>query len=66
MNKTWCSVELNKTDADIFSKYLRDKGIYFEPSSCYNLVHFECHMNNIERETANEFIHKNILRREEL
>ena len=60
MNKTWCSVELNKTDADIFSNYLRDKGIYFEPSSCYNLVHFECHMNSIERETANEFLHKNM------
>ena len=60
--KTWYSIELNDDNAEIFRHYLRENGIYFEPSGCYTLVHFECLMTNDERKAANEFLHENIFK----
>ena len=58
--KTWCSIELNDDNAEIFRHYLKENDIYFEPSGCYELVHFECLMTNDECKAANEFLHNNI------
>lgn len=55
-NKTWYSVELNADNAYRFMDYLRTKGINFEPSECYNLIHFECYMTNDERKDANDHL----------
>ena len=54
--KEWYSVELDEDTAEIFRHYLRERGIRYEPSSAWNLVHFECYMTNEERKAANDFI----------
>lgn len=50
------SVELNKADAERFKFYLRANGIYFEPSACYNLIHFEVKLNDAELRMVNEYL----------
>lgn len=50
------SVELNKEDAEKLKAYLRVNGIYFEPSSCYNLVHFEIKVNEAELKKVDTFL----------
>lgn len=59
-NRTWYSVELTLDNAEIFREYLVNAGIKYEPSSCYNLVHFECYMTKEERKAANEFLQNGI------
>ena len=54
--KLWYSVELSKDNADIFKEYLHNNDIRFEPSECYNLIHFECCMTPDELKSANEFL----------
>lgn len=50
------NVELNKDEAEKFKAYLKANGIYFEPSACYNLIHFEVKMNKVELKMVNEFL----------
>lgn len=50
------NVELNKDEAEKFKAYLKANGIYFEPSACYNLIHFEVKMNKAELKMVNEFL----------
>ena len=50
------NVELNKADAERLKAYLKDNGIYFEPSSCYNLIHFEIKVDEEELKKVNEFL----------
>lgn len=52
------NVELNKEDAERLKVYLKANGIYFEPSACYNLVHFEIKMNEAELEMVNGYLEK--------
>lgn len=52
------NVELNKDDAERFKVYLKANGIYFEPSACYNLVHFEVKLNDAELKMVNEYLKK--------
>lgn len=54
--KHFYNVELNKEDAEKLKAYLRDNGIYFEPSSCYNLIHFEVKVDEAEAEQVNKFL----------
>lgn len=54
--KHWYNVELNKEDAEKFKKYLKANGIYFEPSSCYNLIHFEVKVDEAELKMVDEFL----------
>lgn len=54
--KEWYSVELTNEYADLFKYYLRENKIYFEPSSAYNLVHFECLMTKDEYEMTQSFL----------
>lgn len=56
--KNFYNVELNKEDAEKLKAYLKDNGIYFEPSSCYNLIHFEIKVNEKELEKVNGFLEK--------
>ena len=39
-NRTWKSVELDTQSAETFRKYLKANGFKYEPSACYNLIHF--------------------------
>lgn len=50
------NVELTKDEAEKFKAYLKANGIYFEPSACYNLIHFEVKMNKEELKMVNEFL----------
>lgn len=62
IGRLWYSVELTLDNAEIFREYLVKAGIKYEPSGCYNLVHFECYMTNDERKAANKYIHEVILK----
>ena len=54
--KHFYNVELNKKDAEKLKTYLRENGIYFEPSSCYNLIHFEIKVDEAEANKVNKFL----------
>ena len=54
--KTFYNVELNKEDAEKLKTYLKANGIYFEPSACYNLIHFEIKADGVEFEKVNKFL----------
>lgn len=54
--KHFYNVELNKEDAEKLKAHLKDNGIYFEPSSCYNLIHFEVKVDEMELEKVNKFL----------
>lgn len=54
--KHFYNVELNKEDAEKLKAYLKLNGIYFEPSSCYNLIHFEVKVDEAEAEQVNKFL----------
>ena len=54
--KKYSSVELNKNDAEKLKVFLRENEIYFEPSSCYNLIHFEIKVDDKEFEMVNAFL----------
>lgn len=54
--KRFYGVELNKEDAEKLKVYLKENGIYFEPSACYNLIHFEIKVDEAELEKVNKFL----------
>ena len=37
----WYNVELNPISAELLKDFLRDNGVKFDSSGCYNLVHLE-------------------------
>lgn len=54
--KHFYSVELNEKDAEKLKVYLKESGIYFEPSSCYNLIHFEVKADEAEYKKVNDYL----------
>lgn len=54
--KKWYSVELNKDNAEKFKVFLKLNGIYYEPSSCYNLIHFEIKADAREAKLVDDFL----------
>lgn len=54
--KEYYNVELNKDDAEKLKAFLKSEGIYFEPSSCYNLIHFEIKMDEAELKKVDAFL----------
>ena len=54
--KAFYNVELNKADAEKLKVFLKENGIYFEPSECYNLIHFEVKADELELEKVNKFL----------
>ena len=56
MLKKYYSVELNQKIADKFKVFLKQNNIYFEPSACYNLVHFEVKVDEKELKKVNNFL----------
>lgn len=54
--KRFYNAELNKEDAEKLKAFLKENGIYFEPSACYNLVHFEIKADEMELEMVNKFL----------
>ena len=37
----WYNIELKLLSAEVLKEYLRNNGIRFETSGCFDLVHFE-------------------------
>lgn len=56
MERKWVSVELAGDDAVNFRAVLKLNSIYYEPSACYNLTHFEVFANESEIEFLNVFL----------
>lgn len=54
--KTFYNVELKKDEAEKLKVFLKANGIYFEPSACYNLIHFEIKANIKEYKKVNKFL----------
>ena len=54
--RKYFSVELNKEDAEKLKVFLKRKGIYYEPSSCYNLIHFEVKVDEEELKMVDDFL----------
>lgn len=55
-DRRWVSTDVEKPIAWKLKDYLRSNGIYFEPSSNGNLVHFEVKANAQEVKQINDFI----------
>lgn len=56
--RTWKSVELEKAKADKLRKFLKGKGIRYEASECYNLIHFEILCNGDEVKEINAVLER--------
>lgn len=56
MQRKWYSVELPKTDAKLFKAYLKGRGVQYEPSEAFNLIHFECLVNERELQDINKWL----------
>lgn len=54
--RTWKNVEVSKETAKELSAFLYDNNIDFESSACYDLVHFECNVNDYETDAINDFL----------
>ena len=54
--RKYYNVELNKDDAEKLKAFLKLNGIYFEPSACYNLIHFEIKVNEEELNMVDNFL----------
>lgn len=54
--KKFYNVELDKDKAEKLKAYLKLNGIYFEPSSCYNFIHFEVKVDEEELNKVNSFL----------
>lgn len=54
--KEWKNVELNKTDAEIFRKYLKENDFHCYPSECFNLTHFDIYVDDAETEAIKSFL----------
>lgn len=56
MERTYKNVELVKETAEGFKRFLKAKGIHYEPSSCFDLVHFEVLVNDEETEMCENWL----------
>lgn len=54
------NVELTKEDWAKFREELFDRGLYFEPSGCGDLVHIEVKCSKAECESLNRWIYLNL------
>ena len=58
--KQWYGTEMNKDNAELFRKYLREHSIPYEASEVYHLIHFECCMSDDEVKVADKWIEENV------
>ena len=54
--RTYKSVEVEAKESESLAWYLHENEICFEPSGCFNLVHFEILCNEEEERAINEFL----------
>lgn len=56
LDKKYYSAELDTKTAEALKVFLKQNNIYFEPSACYNLIHFEIKVDKNELEKVNNFL----------
>lgn len=54
--KKYYSIELTVEKAEALKHFLKTEAIYFEPSQCYNLIHFEIKADTEEVKKVNDFL----------
>lgn len=54
--RTWKNIELKKEEAEKLKAFLKTNKITYEPSGCYDYIHFEILCNERETETINQFL----------
>lgn len=55
--KKWANVELDKgRESDAFRAYLIDKGVVYEASEAWNMIHFEFEMSDDDMQEAAEVL----------
>lgn len=54
--REWKSCEVSKGLADELRVFLKGNEIKYEPSSCYNLIHFEMLVDNLETNLVNQYL----------
>lgn len=52
------SVELDRNAADKFKEVLRDYHIKYEPSECFNLIHFSVKCNDLQRYLLDDYLRR--------
>lgn len=56
LNKKYYNVELTTDKAEALKVFLKQNNIYYEPSQCYNLIHFEIKLNEVELDKVNKYL----------
>lgn len=56
----WYNIELDKDSALAFQAFLIENEIAYEPSECFNLIHFEILLNDFSLATVNKWLDENI------
>ena len=54
--KKYYSADFPQKTADKLKVFLKQNNIYFEPSACYNLIHFEVLASPEEIDKVNNFL----------
>ncbi len=56
--RTWKSVEIIAGDgAEKFRAFLKANGYTYEPSACFNYIHFEVYCDKTETLAINDFLY---------
>ena len=56
VKRRWYNAEFTKENAKIFTEFLKEHRIQFEPSEAGNLVHFQLNLSIMELATVNAWI----------
>lgn len=57
--RSWKSVEIiNGNGAEKFRHFLKVNGFKYEPSACFNYIHFEIYCNKNETLLINDFLYE--------
>lgn len=57
--RTWKNVEIIAGNgAEKFRAFLKENGYRYEPSSCFNYIHFEIYCNKEETLDINDFLYR--------
>lgn len=54
--KKWYSVEVKPQESEAIGIYCKTRGIRYEASSCFNMVHFEIELMENQVKPMNDFL----------
>ena len=56
VKRRWYGADFSRDNAKIFTEYLKEHRIQFEPSEAGNLIHFQMNLSMMELVTVNAWI----------